>query len=362
MYIRPLDVVALLALSAPAAAQAFNIDVGVSGSANGGNVPSATYGAAAGQAGQWMEFDAQPLAGLSTYISNPLTDINGVATGVIVTFDTVNGVDTFVVLDADEPTCMGDDAELMENIMYCAGAPYTATFSGLTAGSYDVYTYAMAPDSGALISLIDVPAGTGGPQTVGGAFPASGHVQGISYSLHTVTVMTGGDLVVLLDQDLNSDDSLNGFQIVPGNGGGLGVNYCGPGAPNSTGMPGIMGLSGSVIAADANLTAHASQMPNGEFAYFIASRTQGFVANPGGSQGNLCVLGSIARFNRAGEVGAVAGGQFSLQLPMGDFPEPPSGSVAVLAGDTWNFQCWHRDLLNGVPTSNFTDATELTFQ
>ncbi|MFT7680439.1 MAG: hypothetical protein ACI8QC_004445, partial [Planctomycetota bacterium] len=86
------------------------------------------------------------------------------------------------------------------------------------------------------------------------------------------------------------------------------------------------------------------------------------VANPGGSAGNLCVLGDIARFNRAGEVGAIAGGTFSLLLPMGDFPEPPVGSVAVMAGDTWNFQCWHRDVVNGNATSNFTDALEVTFQ
>ena len=62
------------------------------------------------------------------------------------------------------------------------------------------------------------------------------------------------------------------------------------------------------------------------------------------------------------EVGAVSAGSFSLALPLGDFPEPPNFGVSVLAGDTWNFQCWHRDLLNGVPTSNFSDAVELLFR
>ncbi|MFT7679794.1 MAG: hypothetical protein ACI8QC_003799, partial [Planctomycetota bacterium] len=145
-------------------------------------------------------------------------------------------------------------------------------------------------------------------------------------------------------------------------GGGFGTNYCGPGAVNSSGMPGIIAASGSSVVADNDLLITASQLPDGQFAYLLASRTQGFVANPGGSQGNLCVLGDIARFNRAGEVGAIAGGVFALQMPLGDFPEPPTNGVSVLAGDTWNFQCWHRDFVNGSPTSNFTDATEVDFQ
>ncbi|MFT7679793.1 MAG: hypothetical protein ACI8QC_003798 [Planctomycetota bacterium] len=145
-------------------------------------------------------------------------------------------------------------------------------------------------------------------------------------------------------------------------GGGFGTNYCGPGAVNSSGMPGIIGASGSNIVADNNLIITATQVPTAQFAYMIASRTQGFVANPGGSTGNLCILGDIARFNRAGEVGAIVGGAFALTMPLGDFPEPPTNGVSVLAGDVWNFQCWHRDIAGGVPTSNFTDAVEVTFQ
>jgi hypothetical protein len=141
----------------------------------------------------------------------------------------------------------------------------------------------------------------------------------------------------------------------------LGTNYCGPGFMNSTGLPGVMSGTGSAVVADNNFTITGSDLPDGQFAYMIASRTQGFVANPGGSFGNLCIVGNIARFNRSGEIGAVAGGSFSLLMPLGDFPEP-MGSVAVIAGDTWNFQCWHRDFVNGSPTSNFTDGLSLTFQ
>jgi hypothetical protein len=143
----------------------------------------------------------------------------------------------------------------------------------------------------------------------------------------------------------------------------IGTNYCGPAVPNTTGNSGVMSASGSIVATDNNFTVTGSQLPEGEFAYIIASRTQGFVVGPGGSMGDLCLGGNIARFNRAGEVGAVAGGSFSIQLPLGDFPEPPAFGISVLAGDTWNFQCWHRDFIQGQgATSNFTDALEVLFQ
>ncbi|MFT5292027.1 MAG: hypothetical protein ACI8QC_003899 [Planctomycetota bacterium] len=154
---------------------------------------------------------------------------------------------------------------------------------------------------------------------------------------------------------------INAFQIREISGSGLGTNYCGPANANSTGVAGEMSATGSNIAADNDFTVVGSNLPTGQFSYFIASRTQGFVAGPGGSQGNLCVLGSIARFNRAGEIGAITGGQFQLQLPLVDFPEP-TGSVAVMAGDTWNFQCWHRDSSPTGPTSNFTDGLSVLFQ
>ena len=85
------------------------------------------------------------------------------------------------------------------------------------------------------------------------------------------------------------------------------------------------------------------------------------MANPGQSQGNLCLLGSIARFNRPGELGVTAGGSYAFQVPLNDVPEPPA-NVGVMAGETWNFQCWHRDWIPGQgATSNFTDAVEISF-
>jgi hypothetical protein len=42
------------------------------------------------------------------------------------------------------------------------------------------------------------------------------------------------------------------------------------------------------------------------------------------------------------------------------FPQP-NGTVPVMAGETWSFQCWHRDVAGGAATSNFSEGVSLTF-
>ena len=53
------------------------------------------------------------------------------------------------------------------------------------------------------------------------------------------------------------------------------------------------------------------------------------------------------------------GPSFTLQIDLTSMPVNPP--VAVLPGDTWNFQAWYRDNNLG-PTNNFTDAVSVTFQ
>lgn len=144
-------------------------------------------------------------------------------------------------------------------------------------------------------------------------------------------------------------------------GGGFGVPYC-SNTPNTTGQPGLLSASGSPVASDNDFTLTGSQLPDGEFCFFLASRTQGFIANPNSSQGNLCVLGDIARFNLPGQLGQTANGQYSLQIPLDMVPEPPLLNSTVMAGETWNFQLWYRDFLTTGPTSNFTEGLEVTFE
>ena len=140
----------------------------------------------------------------------------------------------------------------------------------------------------------------------------------------------------------------------------LGTNYCGPANLNSTGQSALISAFGCDCVSSNNVTLTADQMPANQSGYFLNSQTKGFVPFVGGSQGNLCLAGSIGRYNRPGEIlRSGDGGTFSLVLDLTDTPQP-TGSVSIMPGETWNFQAWFRDMNPG-PTSNFTDGISITF-
>ncbi|MEZ5975396.1 MAG: right-handed parallel beta-helix repeat-containing protein [Planctomycetota bacterium] len=140
-----------------------------------------------------------------------------------------------------------------------------------------------------------------------------------------------------------------------------GTYYC-PSSINSSGSPATITAVGSVSLAMNNLSLHGDSLPQGHFAFFLCGTQQGFVANPGGSVGNLCLGGSLGRFNGPGQIlNAGTTGHISLSIDLTSLAQP-SGPVAAMAGETWHFQCWYRDIILGFSTSNFTDAVSLTFE
>ena len=147
------------------------------------------------------------------------------------------------------------------------------------------------------------------------------------------------------------------FGFTPGDC--IGNNYCNANQ-NSTGQTGVMTAAGSNTVALNDLQLTASNLPNNAFAYFLASRLQGFIANPGGSSGNICLGGAIGR-GAGGIVNTGLLGRATVTINLTSIPQP-TGAVPVLAGETWNFQCWHRDAVGGVPTSNFSDGYAITFE
>jgi len=138
----------------------------------------------------------------------------------------------------------------------------------------------------------------------------------------------------------------------------IGTSYCTPN-PNSRGLTGIQTVLGSSVVAQNEITLVASRLPLNAFGYFLASRTQGFVANAGGSQGNLCLGGAVGRFNGA-IFNTGLSGSGTLAVDLQSIPSP-SGLISVLPGETWHFQTWHRDTVASTATSNFTDAVSVTF-
>ena len=118
-----------------------------------------------------------------------------------------------------------------------------------------------------------------------------------------------------------------------------------------------MSAFGSTFAANNNVELTMSQ-GTADFGYFLNSQTQGVIIAPGGSNGILCLAGSIGRYNQPGA--AMPGPSFSLTLNLLQTPQP-NAFVAIQAGETWNFTAWYRDV-NPNATSNFTDAVSITFQ
>jgi len=141
----------------------------------------------------------------------------------------------------------------------------------------------------------------------------------------------------------------------------IGTSYCSAVA-NSTGAAAMIGATGSAAVAANDVTLTCSGLPANTFGYFLSGTARGLVAGPGGSQGTLCIGGSIGRFSRAAfqEVqNSGASGQFSLVIDLTNMPTP-IGAEVLAPGDTRMFQCWYRDA-NPAVTSNFSDGVEVTF-
>ncbi|MEM9379340.1 MAG: hypothetical protein AAGB93_05260 [Planctomycetota bacterium] len=142
----------------------------------------------------------------------------------------------------------------------------------------------------------------------------------------------------------------------------VGTPYCGPAVVNSSGASAEISAVGTDRVAENDLTLEATSLPRNSFAFFLTADGQGFLANPGGSQGNLCLSGSIGRYVGPGQIqNAGLAGTVRLDLDLTQHPTP-NGLIAVQAGETWYFTTWFRDSVGGAPTSNFSDGLSVTFR
>lgn len=138
----------------------------------------------------------------------------------------------------------------------------------------------------------------------------------------------------------------------------ISTTYCAA-AANSTGVPALLAVYGTPSLARNDATLECSALPLNTVGFFLASTTQDSVANPGGSSGTLCLGGSIGRYSAAAQ-NSGATGVIGLTLDLTALSQP-TGPVAVVAGETWSFQCWYRDSILGFPISNFSEGAQVTF-
>lgn len=219
----------------------------------------------------------------------------------------------------------------------------------------DVFVVEISNDGGSSWSLVESvgPSGTG---------TAGGWIQH-AFSVSSILTPTAQMQMRFIASDLGSgsivEAAVDDFEISDVScGDGIGTVYC-DAENNSTGREATVLATGSAEAALNDLTLTVIDLPFLSSGYFIVSRNQGFVANPGGSQGNLCVGSGTGRYlGQVGNSGFV--GSFSISVDTTAIPQP-SMSVPALPGETWNFQCWYRDQNPG-NTSNFSRGYSVTFQ
>ena len=160
----------------------------------------------------------------------------------------------------------------------------------------------------------------------------------------------GGDI---FGQNVRFDGTL-------GNRPAIGTNYCTTN-PNSTGQSSSIGAVGTLSASENDVTLVATNLPSDVFGLFVTSRDAGLVMNPGGSEGNLCLGGTIGRYVGPGQIlNSASAGRMTLALDLVRTPQF-AGFVPAMSGETWRFQAWHRDTVQGAATSNLTDGLELVF-
>lgn len=205
---------AIIALSTTAGAQSFNIDMNATTGAGAG-APAATFGAAANQMGNW-----QTIGSFGLNVPIGLMNLDGSASAATLTSNAAFASGSFFSSTTNGLAAAPVDVQrLLADILDLGGTTQpqrSFTFSGLQNGIYDVYTYAMAPDSAAFISRVNVNANAGaadpGVQLVGGAYTGN-WAQGITHALHSNVQVTNGTLVVNLQAN-TSFASLAGFQLV----------------------------------------------------------------------------------------------------------------------------------------------------
>lgn len=125
--------------------------------------------------------------------------------------------------------------------------------------------------------------------------------------------------------------------------------------PHSGGVAGRIDWMGSSSLAANDLTLVATDLPPHRFGIFAVGTAERAPVRPPGSDGNLCLGGTLGRFRGPGQIlSSGAAGSFELDVDLTDLPLPGAGSVAT-PGTVLHFQGWFRDVTTGA-TSNLTDG------
>lgn len=200
-----------IGLAAATLAQSFNIDFDIFGGDPGiGNgVPSASFGAAAGQPGFWNRFSngtdprvVRGLDGTKTEIALFTVSANGSVGAIGYRFEGNTGDYALLLNDAIVVGPLIDGNEI------------TYKFAGLQNASYLVYTYAAHVAGLLLDTPVTIPGANPTVEIVTGPMPGNAFGHLITHTIHEVNV-TNGTFDIELAQPPNypSGMCINGIQV-----------------------------------------------------------------------------------------------------------------------------------------------------
>lgn len=237
-------------LAAVSAGQSFNIDVGgITPGGAGAGTPAPLFAGAANRPGMW-----NAISGLGPGPFS-LVDLEAHPTAVICTRDA--GGNPFFGYNNSMTT--GYFQALMDD-GHSGGPGETRTyvFTGLTPGTYTVYTYAWSPLTATDLTNVAVPGSSSpNPQAIGGTLPATNtFAQGITHAIHVINLAPGAALTIVCTV-ASGYSTVNGFQIGKGYGFSMGQAIAG-------GMLFVGNAGGAPGGAYVNLvTATQGAFPNG---------------------------------------------------------------------------------------------------
>jgi hypothetical protein len=364
--------------AAPLRAQSFNVDVGEDLTLMSFGTPPSSYPGAANQPGFWngltdgVPGQSHPPYGAGTpwWVTN-LSDLSGVPTNVSVSAVMAgNSVGDFVF---DNFGTFGGHQSLYDDVGDVGNTASQAlwTIQGLQPSHYEVYVYAFAPDNSTYVTSVSVANTTStDPQTSGGSWPG-GHVQGTTYTRHSVPCASG--TIAITVTTVAGFGSVNGFQLVRTGALDVGTPFCsgdGSGTPcpcGNAGAPGH-GCANSIQGNGAQLSAvgtaslandsvelRGTGMPNSSALYFQGTTRANGGAGVVFGDGLRCAAGSIIRLR----VLSNAGGASHYPQP-GDPPVSVRGQVNVPG--TRTYQIWYRNAASFCTPSTFNLTNGLEIQ
>lgn len=132
------------------------------------------------------------------------------------------------------------------------------------------------------------------------------------------------------------------------------------GCRNSTGRGAILQASGSGSVSADDLVLEVREMPAGTATMMFMGAAQGSVTF---GSGQLVALGGSLGLYRLGVQFADGDGVIVRPPGLVSYSQTLGGFGAITAGQTWNFQCWYRDVLSPCAvTNNLSNGLSVNFR